>query len=94
MLSFCSINRLYHRLDVCNATVAVGINTGETFSISHPYDVILGRDWFELCSTDSPEAAVRLSSLLDQWLVFAASPENLNPHCLLVSSTFFTVIIL
>jgi hypothetical protein len=65
---------------------------------SLPCDVILGRDWFKLCSTglsDNPDAAVRLSPL-NQWLVFAASPVNAIHDQLLPSGKFlflfFTVI--
>jgi hypothetical protein len=90
LMSFCSSNHLYHHLNVCDTTVTVEISRGKYFSSliklrvlegiasSHVYNVILGRDWFEMCSTgleDSPDAAVRLPSS-DQWLIFAASPDN------------------
>ena len=58
--------------------------------ISDPYTVILGRDWFNLCSTGlehKPEAAVRLS-LSSQWLVFAASPFNAIRTQLLSSNSY------
>ena len=70
LLSFCSLNHLFNRLGVCNSTVAAEIHTGEYFTCSmklkvldricHPYSIILGRDWFNMCSTgleDKPEAA-------------------------------------
>ena len=106
-LSFCGMNHIYHHLGVCNIQVAVAVemSTWEEYfscvmmlrvldSISHPYNVqvILGYDWFTMCSTglkDNPEAAVHLSLLDDQWLVFAASPVNAIQVCIqsLPSST-------
>ena len=107
LLSFCSINRIYYRFGICNSTVTVKTSTGEFFTCAinlrisdgffqnhwHPYDVILGRDWFKFCSTaleDNPEAAVpvRLSSS-NQWLIFAASPINaIHTTQMLPSSKF------
>jgi len=68
------MKNLYHRLGVCNSTIAVELHTGEYFTCSmklkisdrihDPYDIILGRDWFNMCSIgleDKPDAAVRLS---------------------------------
>ena len=75
-----------HRLGICRSAVAVELHTGKYFSctmklkvidrISDPNNVILGRDWFNLCSTgleDQPDSAVRLLSS-SQWLIFAVSP--------------------
>ena len=65
LLSFCNINHLYyHCLDVCNTVTTVAV----------AYSIFLGRDWFKICSTglEDPEATVHLS-LLNQWLLFAAS---------------------
>ena len=90
LLSFCNINRLFHRLGVCNGAVAVEIRTREYFSclmkfkildrISDPYTVILGHDWFNMCSTgleDKIDAVVHLSlSSPSQWLVLSSSPFN------------------
>ena len=42
--------------------------------LDHLYDVVLGRDWFSLCSTaleNYPDTAVHLLSL-NQWLIFAS----------------------
>jgi hypothetical protein len=88
LLTFCSINHMHHRLGVCSTTVTVRISSGEYFTcaiklkvldrLSHPYNIVLGRDWFNLCSIgleDNPEAAVPLSSM-HEWLIFAASPVN------------------
>ena len=82
LLSFCRINRLSHRLGICRSAVAVELHTGKYFSctmklividrISDPINIILGRDWFNLCSTgleDQPDSAVRLLSS-SQWLFF------------------------
>ena len=86
LLSFCRINHLPHRLGICSSAVAVKLHTGKYFSctmklkvidrISDPNNAILGRDWFNLCSTgleDQPDSAVRLLSS-SQWLIFAVSP--------------------
>ena len=86
LLSFCRINHLPHRLGICSSAVAVELHTGKYFSctmklividrISDPINIILGRDWFNLCSTgleDQPDSAVRLLSS-SQWLIFAVSP--------------------
>ena len=48
--------------------------------ICHPYSIVLGCDWFKMCSTgleDNPEAAVHLS-LLNQWLFFTTSMFQCN----------------
>ena len=84
----CNTNRLYHRFSICNTSVAVEIGIGEYFtcaiklnisnSICHLYSIILGRNWFNMCSTgleDKPEASVRLT-FSNQRLFFAASPVN------------------
>ena len=97
LLSFCRINRLSHRLGICRSAVAVELHTGKYFSctmklkvidrISDPNNAILGRDWFNLCSTgleDQSDSAVRLLSS-SQWLIFAASPftavRTQSPSC-------------
>ena len=51
----------YFIVSVCNTSVAVEIGIGEYFtcaikltvsnSICNPYSLILGRDWFNMCST-------------------------------------------
>ena len=88
-LTFCTVNHIFFHSGSCNTTVTVEIGPGESFtcpiklgifdSMVHPYHVVLGRDWFKLCSTSleniNPDAAVRLL-LSNQWLVFAASPFN------------------
>jgi hypothetical protein len=94
--SFCSINHISHRSGVCNTAVTVEINTGELFTCAiklkvsdslrvyqdHPYDVILGHDWFIFCSTglgSNPNAGVRLP-ISNQQLFSAASPINAIIH--------------
>ena len=88
-LNFCTVNHIYTRHGACKSTVSVEITTGGFFTcairlrmiyesepLDRPYDVILGRDWFQFCSTgleDNPDASVCLSSR-NQWLVFSASP--------------------
>ena len=79
-------------LGVCKTTVSVETSPGESFtcaiklnildSISHHFNIILGRDCqrFQTCSTglearDNPEVVLCLSSL-NKWLVFAALPDN------------------
>jgi len=89
-LSFCTINHIYTRHGACDTAVTVETTTTGGFftcairlrliyeSLGRPYDVILGRDWFNFCSTglgDNPDTAVRLSSL-NQLLFFSASPIN------------------
>ena len=72
--SLCKMKNLLHHLGVCNSTITVKIHTGEYFTCSmklkisdrihHSYSIILGRDWFNMCSINlqnKPEAAVRLS---------------------------------
>jgi hypothetical protein len=91
LLSFCTINHIYTCHDACNTSVMVDISTRGTFtcairlrmiyeseSLDCPYDVILGPDWFEFCSTglkNNFNATVCLS-LSKQWLVFSASLIN------------------
>jgi hypothetical protein len=85
-LSFCTVNHIYNRFGVCSTTVTVETSTGELFTcaiqliilnknpLDHLYDVVLGRDWFSLCSTgleNYPDTAVHLLSL-NQWLIFAS----------------------
>ena len=48
-------------------TGAIKLKISDRISPSHLYDVILGRDWFKLCSTgleDNPEAALQCACLL------------------------------
>ena len=90
LLSFCTVNHIYNQFGVCNTTVTVKISTGELFTcaiklrildkvlLDHLYDVVLGHDWFRLCSTgleNNFDAAVRLPSS-NQWLIFASSPVD------------------
>jgi hypothetical protein len=74
---------------VCNITIAVETESGNYFttvispnvaveSVPLPCDIILGCDWFGLCSVgleNNPEAAVHLSPS-NQWLIFASAPSD------------------
>ena len=75
-----------HRLGICSSAVVVKLHTRKYFSctmklkvidrISDPINIILGHDWFNLCSTgleDQSDSVVRLLSS-SQWLIFAVSP--------------------
>ena len=50
--------------------------------MDHPYQVVLSRDWFKLCSpsleNSNPNAVAVCLLLSNQWLVFTASPFKFN----------------
>lgn len=93
-------------MGACDTTAAVEISTGEFFiramkltifkriSLDHPYDVIFGRDWFNLCSIGlegNSDAAVCLLTS-NQQVIYTASPVNaihFSTQCKLLSFGIF-----